>query len=1095
MRRVIKSLSFVFLLQFALISGVAYGGEEELFSLMVDPDALITLDLSGSMGATPYGDDMYSNATSGESCSGDKAYGRKTGSYNILCNHNNYVCSASSDCSEPYYKANESGGEFSSCPGGKYDCRKANIARKAIFALLDDDGNGKLQEKDQESLGIRVAYMRFKECVYGDWYGETGYSSGCNKKLYDFNDRSTDKYYENFYNTITGDIDAGFGNRTPLVIQLNEAKQYLDAHKSTDPLKDCRKKFVLFITDGWDTMACGHCYWYPPGHPKAGQKCEESVTGSYAYKRRRATIKAAKEVADAGYKVFVIGFGADMPETERYTLEWAAYLAGTDNPLVENSGNTSVISILSDPCATYSSCSPDQVSCANAPMDPGYAPLTGYAYLATDANKLNEALRRAMEYIKEARYSFTVSSVSAARLMSENYLYEASFIPLESDPFWLGHLKKYQIDDSGGVVKPSLWDAGEKLKARGDSTRKMYTLLGGTMQNFATSISPTYFGYNDDQAGRSARDAVVGYFRGNKDYNQDNWKLGDIFHSNPITIASPPIFYNDFRSPAAYTTHLSNNKGRERLLVLGANDGQFHAFSAEDGQEKWSFIPPNFLPKLKLVAHYPEPAPIPNHQFFVDGPVTVTEAWLGSGEGLDKPGVTGKNAGDWRTLLIFGLGKGVRESHSNADPTYLWSRYPTCDSDFKRKYNPPHQYYCGYYAFDVTDTSLSQPVFKWRINLTSPSQGIYLDEPWSKMAIGRVRIDGNEKWVGFIGGGFSGDKNKKNRNYDDDTPEMQGKRGGKGLFVVDLSSGDILWSFTRDDDSNMDYPIPASPAVVDWDGDGFVDTAYIADLGGNMWRFRFCSYEDYKNDQSCNTANWKGGRLFASTTGDDRPVFTRPTVASDEANQLWVFWGTGNKLSPSDTGFVERFLALKDTFVPVKSVTSPPGYTIGNLQDITSTNYSGVLPGWYLPLPGSGEKSLSEPTVFGGMVLFTTYTPAPILTLSCDSAGTGRLYAMAMMPMMINGVIYNPGAGLWAGGEKSISLGTGMPTAPVISQKPRNKPGPTDVFVTVSGGGGADTVIKSLSELTGQQNSPAMTRFANTNPQAQITHWRDRRLQ
>ena len=40
----------------------------------------------------------------------------------------------------------------------------------------------------------------------------------------------------------------------------------------------------------------------------------------------------------------------------------------------------------------------------------------------------------------------------------------------------------------------------------------------------------------------------------------------------------------------------------------GSNDGQFHAFrtgepGAGGGAEIWSFIPPNFLPKLKLIAH------------------------------------------------------------------------------------------------------------------------------------------------------------------------------------------------------------------------------------------------------------------------------------------------------------------------------------------------------------------------------------------------------------------------------------------------------------------------------------------------------------
>ena len=1059
MQKMIKTLSVFILCQFFLISGVCYGGEEDLFSLMVDPDALIAFDLSGSMGSNPGGDYNYqvSSIGSEQDCTDAATYPTYHSSHPYRCVTAGHIW-GDSQCNGPFYTSSGS--------GHSTNCSKAEIAKRAIFALLDDDGNGNLQKKDQESLGIRVAYMRFKECSIEE---AIDYSSGCNILRHGFQSLSTNNYYKDLYDKVVADT-AEPKWWTPLALQLYEAKQYLNYHKSTDPLKDCRKKFVIFLTDGWDTLACGN-----------DRTKGEDVTGSWSYKRRRATLAAAKAVADAGYKIFVIGFGADMPQTEKYTLEWAAYLGGTDNPLVANSGNTNAISIVSDPCAEYSSCTPDQKYCTNAPMDPGYAPLNGYAYLATDATALNQALRRAMEYIKEARYSFTVSSVSAARLMSENYLYEASFIPLESDPFWLGRLKKYQIDSTGHVGSV-VWDAGDRLKSMSASSRNMWTYLGGTTTSLfnTTNITPTLLGLSSGDT--SGRNAIVGYFRGETSYNQENWKLGDIFHSNPITIGSPPIFYNDFRSPAAYANHRSSNSARERLLVFGANDGQFHAISASTGDEKWSFIPPNLLRKLKLVSHSTEPAPSPTHQFFVDGPVTVTEAWLGSGDGLTK------NASDWRTLLIFGLGKGVRESHSNSDPTYLWSSSPSCDSGFSRKYNPPHQYYCGYYAFDVTNTSLTQPVYKWRINVTGLSHGRYLDEAWSKMAIGRVRIDGNEKWVGFIGGGYN-----VNTEYDDDDVETKGRRG-KGFFVVDLSNGNILWSFTRENDSNMDYPIPASAAAVDWDSDGFVDTAYISDLGGNMWRFRFCSFEDYRDNQSCNTNHWKGGRLFASTEGYVRPVFTRPTVASDESNQLWVFWGTGNKITPSDTGSQERFFALQDTFTPAKSGTSPPSYNIGNLQDITSTTYSGIKPGWYILLTGSGEKMMFESTVFGGMVLFTTYTPYSG-ALSCDSAGTGKLYAMAMMPIMINGVLYNPGTGLWASGARSISLGTGVPTAPVISQKPRESPGPTDVFVTLSGGGGADTVVKSLADLSQQQDSPARKRFGETQPAAQITHWRDMRVQ
>ena len=93
--------------------------------------------------------------------------------------------------------------------------------------------------------------------------------------------------------------------------------------------------------------------------------------------------------------------------------------------------------------------------------------------------------------------------------------------------------------------------------------------------------------------------------------------------------------------------------------------------------------------------------------------------------------------------------------------------------------------------------------------------------------MGKVLIDGNETWVGFIGGGYSNDGDK-----------------GKGFFVVRLTDGKVLWSFTKGDSLFMNYQLPASPAIVDTDNDGFIDTAYIGDLGGNMWRFKFCTAAD-----------------------------------------------------------------------------------------------------------------------------------------------------------------------------------------------------------------------------------------------------------
>ncbi len=54
----------------------------------------------------------------------------------------------------------------------------------------------------------------------------------------------------------------------------------------------------------------------------------------------------AKALADAGYKLFVVGFGANMPDIEKNTLNWMAYYGGTDNPLVTNSGDKTALDVL-----------------------------------------------------------------------------------------------------------------------------------------------------------------------------------------------------------------------------------------------------------------------------------------------------------------------------------------------------------------------------------------------------------------------------------------------------------------------------------------------------------------------------------------------------------------------------------------------------------------------------------------------------------------------------------------------------------------------------------------------------------------------------
>ncbi len=696
----------------------------------------------------------------------------------------------------------------------------------------------------------------------------------------------------------------------------------------------------------------------------------------------------------------------------------------------------------------------------------GGTAVDGRAYYADNPGQLQEALNAIFTDIQSGTYSFSQPSVSSVRFSDENFIYVGSFEPKGREPFWKGILKKFAIQEDGSLGG-MMWEAGSVLEGTTESLRNIKTLLGGLPEKFTTDLSPLYFDLPWSKT--EERDQIVGFVRGkstipvggvevaNPDYPR---KLGDIFHSNPVTVGSPSLFFNDPRDKnQAFGAFRSSNErtsgNGKRIIIAGSNDGQIQAFETGTGKEAWSLIPPNLLPKLKDWVHTSHPT-TKKHKYFVDGPISAADVWLGTGDG------TNKMATDWKTLAVVGLGMGVRGPGDN--PDYLWSASPYCDGEFMDKYNPPYRYYCGYYGLDVTN-SPNFPGFRWLL-VPNAAEGSYLGEPWSKMVMGRVKVNGEEKWVGFIGGG-----------YTMGTP--RGATEGKGFFVVDLRTGNVLWSYTNRNNGAMGF-IPATPAIVDRDNDGFIDTAYVGDLSGNLWKFTFCPFDP--DEGACGISNWKAMILYAPG-GSNLPAFNSPAVAKDQ-NYYWVFWGTGDKANPNNEGPQNQFLAIRD-----QDPISP--YTLSNLQNITSTTFTETTRnGWYLNLTGQ-ERVISDATVFNGIVFFTSYTPPDTEDL-CGATGIGALYGVAMMPLSIGAGTYDPGKGVFSvAGQRRIELGAGIASAPVISLRPVDvKGGTPDVYLAVSGGAGTPAAIKSSSDISSLKDA-----MAGSEPAPSIIHWRDLRVQ
>ncbi|HET6488813.1 MAG TPA: PilC/PilY family type IV pilus protein [Syntrophales bacterium] len=1027
-----RYLAVILTLSAIFASPAAWADESSIFT-NIAPDAMFMIDFSGSMGWNPPGDTTVS------------VYG-------------------DSICAGPFTTA-----------GGSTDCKRLSIAKRAMFGLLDDNADGKVDCYDKNSLNVNVGYMGFRgtedtavDPLTGNasvrWPIGTDYhkmycnaNTGCG---------TLSTYMCSTWNYGYGATLAmeSAGGGTPLNWALKEMKSYLDTHKAADAAKSCRQKFVILLSDGVDTYSCA-------GTGSEGQ--------TDMYKRRRLSVQRAKLLGDAGYRVFVIGFGQNMPASLKNTLNWMAYYGGTDNPLELNQGDTSAYDpTLNAECevaSTTGTCNGTSTECYGSTNDPGNIPLSGYAFISGNSTELKLALKQAMELIRESNYSFSTATVASARTLAENYLYEASFQPINSDPFWQGHLRKYQLNEDGSIAG-ILWDAGNVLQSTAAASRTIKTLKGGVLTDFTTAnIAPVDLALTSTDT--ASRDMIVGFVRGDTTNNKENWKLGDIFRSAPVSVGSPSAYYADSRdtaTPNAFSAfrsaHPRSTANGLRVILAGANDGQLHAFRADTGAEVWSIIPPNLRSKLKNIAHKTHPAGL-SHQYFVDGPISVSDAWLGSGDG------TAKVSSDWKTLLVLGEGRG--------STSYLWSSSATCDSDFINSYKDDgsYPYYCGYWAFEITNTY--SPAYKWKIT-PSAAQAPYLGDPWSKMHMSRVRIGSNEQWVGFMGGGHNLSNltlcAANGPNYGDCD------KRGKGLFAINLSNGNVLWGATHLANAGMEYAFPASMALLDSDGDGFVDTAYVGDLGGNMWRLRFCQQvvsgsSDPLQSASCSSSNWTATKLFDGTASSlsARPIYNIVATAPDGAGNLWVYWGTGDKVNNTDTTTRDIFVALKDTD---QSSTR----TLSNLQDVSGSSayYNDSTKfGWYIALPaGTGEKILSAPAVFGGSAWFTTWVP-PSSADPCSQVGTSKLYS----------VDYTSGGGSLPDGSggkvKSASLGAGMAIGPTFSLNPG---GGSEMYITQSGNDGSYVPPPGPGPSGCLGNSCYSTGPGGSGGNNRIIYWKDSRV-
>ena len=324
----------------------------------------------------------------------------------------------------------------------------------------------------------------------------------------------------------------------------------------------------------------------------------------------------------------------------------------------------------------------------------------------------------------------------------------------------------------------------------------------------------------------------------------------------------------------------------------------------------------------------------------------------------------------------------------------------------------------GLYALDVTDPdSFSGTDALWEINETTPDftkMGKVLGKP----VLGQVGSTPVAALVTGNGVNSSGDT--------------------AVLYVIDLKTGAKIAAIdTGVGDATHPNGLMSPTGVLGADG-RTLEYAYAGDLLGNLWKF----------DLKTNTKQL----LFTAGDGQgSQPITGGIAVAIDPAtNKHWVYFGTGRFMTKTDAddqaagtqamyGLID---SLKDT-----DTTPPAKVAIGQLEEHkltgtgttrTADTHASALgsgkQGWYITLPGAGERIVQDAQVTSNVLVTASMMPT---SSGCDVSGTGYINAIDAFSGTSTGSAFfdTNGDGVVDGTDSpagSMDFGVGMPSTPIL---------------------------------------------------------------
>lgn len=621
----------------------------------------------------------------------------------------------------------------------------------------------------------------------------------------------------------------------------------------------------------------------------------------------------------------------------------------------------------------------------------------GLYFNSEDANELAAALLSILDSITISNASLAAPGVAVNQLNRFRHLdqlFYGVFAPAVTTR-WEGNLKRYRlapgpaivdeqgipaVDPDSGFFKDDSdsWWGSEvdgptvaKGGARAElAARKLFVAETVPSTGSATANSKpsgdTTVAYTNASDLATIDETRFGFTAAEVDDFQDafvnimlnGW--GDPLHSEPRLA-------NFGFSGASLEAAAANPDLQKNLVFVATNDGMIHAIDPIDGSEKWAFAPSGEAKKLKS-------------RFANDKMVDQKRTTYG----LDG-GMTFWRRGDGSTgvehVLLY---SGQRRGGNN------------------------------YYGLDVTNAyNGGAPGLMWVIEGGTPGFK-KLGQTWSSPILAQVKVNGVATPVLIFNGGF-----------DPITHDVEGAVNtsgdtvGNSIYIVNAWSGGLIWSANDDGsdgaaikNSDMKWSMPASPAVVDLDFDGFVDNIYSVDLAGQIFRVDINNTNTSAADLAYRVKTFAQLGITESNTDSDsvtnnRQFYAQPVVGSyDRGNGyiLQVGIGSGNRVYPTNMDTEDRIFLIDDEEVlSAKQAVIPspqPVITSAELFDVTdeadASSYPSTAKGWYIDLVDNGEKTVSSGAIVDGKLIMTSYLPDTATTNCTKVIGLSRLYTFSV---------------------------------------------------------------------------------------------------